>query len=213
MPNVVRSAGRGLAEVYPERKVWGDGPEWGSRLLKRTIQKTELQILPDEPKIGVWGRKAPRVGLGPASDLVWQMVVPVKRREEDIVVGDRVILNWNAQNPNDEKHPIPPRPVYTVDKKQRQMTEEQYTQFLTLSGKAASHLMEAMADSIDVDKPSEVQMGMVTQVLSNARREAKKQLIVEWGGGRKAQSAEVIGRRKIQTVRKWLAKNRGFKKR
>lgn len=230
VPNIVRGAGRARQDVYPYRGVWGKGPEWTTRLMRRTLQKTELGLIDDQPSVDLWGREAPRTPspLGPRTDWLWRMTLPIRAKRENIAVGDQVIINWNGEHPDDEKYPALPSKRYTAKNgEKRYMNEEQYTQFLTLAGQAANQLIAH--STVDPEHPGEADLKVVTQSLSTARREAKKMLVVEWGGGAAAPEPETLAnrilfgyrknwkqglkRRKGESRQSWIERRRWLRKR
>ena len=183
VPNIVRSAGRSTRDVYPERAVWGKGTDWLERLGKRTLQRTELGILAQEPGIDLWGREqvAPKSPV-PQTDWLWRMSMPIRIKQEDITKGDAVLLKWNVQHPDEPKYPGEARPTYTVDGKRKYMTDEQYTQFLRMSGRLANEMVEV--GNFDVEEPDKDDIDRVLGVISKARSVVKKGLVKEWSGGR-----------------------------
>ena len=199
MPNIVRTVGRAGREHYPYRGVWGEGVDWVERLLKRTVQKTEVAgwIVKDEPAIDPWGRKRPTSGPfnKPGSDFVWRLLSPIRVHDEDVVVGDRVILNWNLQQSDDKfispihvpaksyKHP--------KTKKMTYMTPEQYTQFLTLSGHLARYIVDNTR-GLNADNPRQRDVDFVKKTMTRSRSRVKKALIREWQGGSPVALPELV---------------------
>lgn len=183
VPNIIRTGGRSTRENYPERGVWGKGTDWLERLGKRTLQRTELGILPQEPGIDLWGRQevAPKSPV-PQTDWLWRMSMPVRIKDENIAKGDAVLLKWNAQHPDDPKYPGTARPTYSVDGKRKYMTDEQYTRFLILSGSLANDMVQL--GNFDMEEPEVDDVERVLGIISKARSVVKKGLVAEWTGGR-----------------------------
>lgn len=181
IPNLARSTGRATQDVYPERGVWGDGPEWLSRLMRRTLERTELGFVPSYPSIDIWGREAPRpVSPAPHTDFLWRMFVPSRTRREDVTLGDRILVNWNNQNPEDERFPGPPRKYFTVQGKRRWLNEAEYRQFMELSGKKADDLVGKWLEPGDAANPKERDIKQVTRAIEKGRALAKSRLLYEW---------------------------------
>lgn len=180
VPNIVRSTGRSAQGTYPYRGVWGDGPVWLKRFGKRIAQRTELGLIPDQPYIDLWGRESPRTKSPiPQTDWIWRLTMPVRIKGDPIAAGDRLIVNWNATHPDDAYHPYPPRKTYVVGGKTYTMDEQQYTDFLRLSGQWAAQ--DIAGDSaLDVDNPTKADLAFLRRVLSRTRQQAKAQLIPQW---------------------------------
>ncbi len=183
VPNLYRSSVRTQAEHYPNRRVWGKGGEKLRRMLKRTVQRTELGIIPDEPLYDLWGRSVEREsGPSPNSDFFWRMLSPVKIYRPQIFDGDRALLNWNLLNPDDKEAPEMPDPYYTIDGERHYMTDEQYSDFARISGQLSA--ARVTARNINVSEPAERDIKVIKDSLSRSRREIKRKLIREWQGER-----------------------------
>ena len=194
VPNIVRTAGRAMDETIPERGVWGNGEEWYQRLGKRTLQRTEVAPIADVPKYDLWGRpiKSSSVSM-PRTDVAWRLLLPVRAQAEDVFVGDRILMQWNRENPGNEKYPAMPRKDYQVDGKRKYMTEEQYGQFLQLSGSLAA----TMVAGYDPNKVSEAIVEQMSNDISAARKAVKESLLNEWNGKSPAGSAYDRARKEL----------------
>lgn len=189
LPNIARGTGRAFQSEYAYRGVWGKGTDWWTMLMKRTIQRTELGLVRDEPSVDIWGRRAPRgIVSQPKTDWLWRMAVPLYRRDIDMAPGDRVIVNWNNAHPEDEKFPQqPPKRYKDKNGETRYMTPAQYTRFLTLAGQLARRIVDAELTEEEMASPTEVGVEIVTKGLSDARRIVKAKLVEEWNGGETAE--------------------------
>lgn len=181
VPNLVRTTGNNRFEFVPERGVWGAGEDKIARWARRVFQKTGmLGTVTDEPKIDLWGRRARR-GLErrPQSDFWWRVLLPIRRHTEDIALGDRIIMNWNSQNPDDLHYPVQPRPVRVLGGEKQWMTDRQYTQFLELSGKLANRLVD---DNLgwNIEQPTSRDMDKLGAMLERSRASAYKSLRTHW---------------------------------
>jgi len=185
VPNLSKSVMRAGDDEYFERGIWGQGAERYTRLLQRTVQRAELPGVEDTPAVDLWGRHAPRdkspILSGPITDYVYRLVVPVKNRDHRLHDADRALVNWNAQHPEDERHPLPPRKSYKdAAGEERYMTDAQYHQFLTLAGRAASMIAEVELG--DVENPSAADIERIEAALRDGRKLAKAQLVKQWSG-------------------------------
>jgi hypothetical protein len=181
VPNLVRSMGDNRSEFVPERGVWAEGEEKLARWTRRVFQRTGmLGTVTDEPKVDLWGRRAQR-GLErrPQSDFWWRVLLPIRRHTEDIATGDRIIMNWNSQHPDDLHHPVQPRPYRTLGGEKRWMSDRQYTQFLELSGKRADRMVDGNTDW-NVEQPTEKDIQRIGTMLERARSSAFRSLRTHW---------------------------------
>lgn len=187
IPNAVRSAARNMDDVIPERSVWGKGTEWNTRLLRRTLQKTELGVIDDQPAVDLWGREAKRsVSPIPRTDWLYRMLVPAEVKTPDIVSADRVLLNWNNEHPEDEKFPLAPSKSYTVDGKTKYFTDEQYAKYAKLAGEGARKTVDKF--SLHTDDPTTADIDIIEKAISQSRALAKSVVL-----GEKSLSSDEIG--------------------
>jgi hypothetical protein len=179
IPNIVRTGGRAFDETIPERSVW-KGPEYVTRVLKRAIQRTELGIITDEPKVDLWGRPIKRPGSPvPGTDIPYRMISPFRTGEIDVLAPDRVLLNWNNAHPEDERHPMPPAKTYVVRGERRFMTDEEYALFSQVAGQRAYQRALNLINSgfIQIDKPAKRDIEKLLGTLREGRKWARNQLI------------------------------------
>lgn len=181
IPNTIRSGGRSAQDEIKERGVWGDGPEWVSRMLRRTIQKTELPIVDDVPAYDLWGRTKPRTHSPvPGTDWLYRILVPINIKEGAPFVGDQILTNWNNEHPEDEKAPLPPTKRYKVGLKEYSMTDEQYGEYSKLAGELTAKVVEGL--KWDVSKPTATDIDVLTDIISDARKAARTYLAKKWHG-------------------------------
>lgn len=169
IPNIIRSPARAATDTFPERGIWGDGKERTGRVLRRTLQKTELGFGAfDQPSVDLWGREAKR-GTSPVmgTDILWRIVSPVDSRVPDLFVGDKVLLAWNAQHPDDAK--LPQLPSKKLG--DRDMTDEEYTRFLKLAGDTSKRLVERL--KLNADKPTKADIDALEEAIQRGRQIAK----------------------------------------
>lgn len=184
IPNFVRGGVRATTETFPKRDIPAGADYW-KRVGKRTLQRTEilplLGVIEDQPVIDFWGREARRgPDIGPNSDIVYRFISPFRIKTIDVALGDRVILNWNKENPEDGLFKKVPSRRYTFKGKKQLMSDPQYTQFLVLSGKVADQLVNIFEPS--PVSPKTVDIDVVNTAIDWAHREAKAILIPIWNG-------------------------------
>ena len=181
LPNVIRSGSRATQDEIHERGVWGDGPEWTSRMLRRTIQKTELSLIDDVPAYDLWGRAKSRTNSPiPHTDWLYRMLIPVNIKRDDAFVGDRILTNWNNAHPEDEKAPLPPTKKYTIGLKEYSMTDEQYGEYAKLAGELTAKAVERI--KWNPTEPTARDIDALTGIIEAARKTARFALARKWHG-------------------------------
>jgi len=200
IPNIVRSTSREASGEYMNRRVWMTGDEWLKQLAKRTIQKTELHILKDFPIYDVWGRPAQRSVSPVGADWLYRILVPVRNQTGEIFVADRVILNWNNQQKEEESYPMTPPPYYESDGKTVRLDEQQYADFARLAGEAARYGLEQGAVTLDPEKPTMGQIKYIKDVCSESRSRTKDLLEKRWNGESVDVDSKTIGQESAKSV-------------
>lgn len=178
IPNILRTGAREARDIRAQRRVWGKKgtSERFNRMVKRAIQGTELGIVPDEPMYDLWGRPVKRqVTPVPGSDWVWRMLTPSDVFTEDIFRGDRVILAWNNQNPDNEYNPSPHAYHYQVKGQTKYWSDEDYAEFCRLAGERARELVET--NYLNVDRPTEADLDKIKKAITAGRKWARAQLL------------------------------------
>lgn len=180
VPNIVRSAARARRSFIPERRVWGKGPEANARLLRRIVQGTELGFEPDYPRCDLWGRPIQAPGAAVGSDFLWRLMIPVRVYDREVFVGDRILLNWNNQHPDDAWYPqAPSRTMSDGRGKRRAMTDEEYNTYARRAGELARRVIESQ-DWKTPDKPKPWMKKAMERVISRARRVARAEIRARW---------------------------------
>lgn len=194
VPNLVRGAGREASDYYENRRVWGTRGEWFERLGKRTLQKTELPLFQEYPIYDVWGRPATRseTGLGAATDWLYRITVPSRIQKDETFVADRLILNYNNQNPEDERFPLAPRPYYRSGDETIYMSDGQYAELAKLSGEAARASLDGVP--LNVDRPTVAAVDLINDAVSNSRSAVRDELEKRWAGEDVSIDPEAIGK-------------------
>ncbi|MHC4621126.1 MAG: hypothetical protein ACYTEQ_25550, partial [Planctomycetota bacterium] len=184
VPNLIRNVGDNRYEYVPERGVWAEDEEKMARWLRRMAQRTGLvhglDVAVDQPKIDLWGRKARR-GLErkAQSDFWWRVLLPIRRHTEDVAVGDRILINWNSQHPDDLRYPVQPRPYKVLGGEKHWMSDRQYNQFLELSGKLANRMVEGNTDW-NIEQPADMDIKRLGTMLERSRASAFSALRTHW---------------------------------
>jgi hypothetical protein len=190
VPNLVRATVRGGRDYIPERRLWGKGEERTQRAFKRIGQKTELGLYRNIPKYDIWGRPIKSSALldAHASDVgykvarainaAYRATVPIEVHREDIFVGDRLLLNWNKEHPDDDQYLGEVKPEYTRKGKKYYMTDEQFAQFSRDAGRmAASRVLGAYnRGKLNIDNPTRRDVKILKDIVSSSRKAVRNRI-------------------------------------
>ena len=167
VPNILKQVARSTDDEFHDSK-------------SQSLAYKAFPVSPLAPpaKVDLWGREAKKAGVTghPASDFLYRLTVPVavQNAKEDFSTDlDRMILNWNNQNPNEVFAPTLPRPDYTVDGEQKKMNPNQYNRFLRESGQLAVEILKARLEEADFSKPTPQDISIMDKAISDARRRVK----------------------------------------
>lgn len=196
VPNAARSISRESDDYYMNRRVWGREGEWKKRLGKRTLQKTELvgSVIRDYPIYDVWGRPAQRSEAPVGSDFLWRIIMPIRTQKADMFVADRAIINYNNQQPDDERFPRSPAPYYRKGDETVYMSDGQYADFALLAGQAAVAGLSGETVQINADNPTKAHVEWINDVTTKARSKVRELLVKRWAGEKVEIDPEAIGR-------------------
>jgi hypothetical protein len=185
-PNLLRKAARSSDDFFRDTEARGEGRQFAGELLRRTVQQAlpapEVQDLVGDvppPRVDVWGRESRRYGrarAAPYTTWLYRMTVPVWRQEADRATElDRLLLNWNNQNPNDGFYPTPPEATFSRRGQTIRMTADEYYSFLTRSGRLAYQRLLGM--DLNVQEPTEADIEKIEYVLRRTRDQVKSRMI------------------------------------
>lgn len=187
IPNIHRSTSRATRDSMSERGVWGKGIDWWKMLALRTAQQAELPFVEDIPKVDVWGRTV-EADSGPfpdkpATEFLWRALSPSRMYEKDVFVADRIVANWNLQNPDDTRYVRTPKKSFVDGRgKSYYFTPKQYEEFLRESGsRAATRIERAIGTNQTViDKPTPRVMDFIADVVREERTKVRKRHARRW---------------------------------
>jgi hypothetical protein len=100
------------------------------------------------------------------------MGVPMDAKLEDIFIGDRLVMNWNNQNPDAAKYPEKVDKSHRVNGKQVFYTDEEYARVAEVAGSVTRKLIEA--ESWNVDKPTEKDIERLTGLIAAGKSIARE---------------------------------------
>jgi hypothetical protein len=185
VPNWVRGSARSSDAYLRNYSVRGDGGQWISELGKVTAQQAiPVPAFAPPPRVDWLGQELRRPQSPvPNTDWLYRMVVPSWAvRLERTTEFDRLILNWNNQNPGDEWYPTLPAPSMTIRGERVQLTKEEEYDFLKRSGELTREGLARWAESMGemrweqvVTNPNERHIERVQEIMRRARERARNE--------------------------------------
>ena len=110
---------------------------------------------------------------------MYRMFIPLRPqtvRADFATELDRLILNYNTQNPSNVMRPRTPFPHWVKGGVKLYMTDEQYNAYLREAGSTAARILERRRGSLNFDNPSERDRKIIEAALPSARKRAKAEL-------------------------------------
>lgn len=181
VPNIVKGTGRAADPFMRDYSVRAQNDEWAAAVLKATGQKAlPVSIIAPAARVDLWGRPIERGTKGsPATDFVYQMISPLRRQTVDHNPLDRLLLNWNAQNPAYNQGrgfwPVVPEPTVTVVGETLPMTDDEYNVFLQRAGQSAYGILSAL--QLNADRPTLADIEVIDAVLRRSRSAVRDLMI------------------------------------
>ena len=201
VPNLFRSAGRASDDEVMNRRVWGKGSEWWYRLGKRIGQKSELPgmdyLLPDYPIYDAWGRPAKQSEAW-GSDWIYRMVVPIRTKDKEVFVADRLLINMSNRSDEEITFPMSPLPKYTYKGKEAYMTDGQFADFSRLAGEAARKGLEVVP--LDADNPTFGDVEWIGDVMSESRKRIRETMVKRWEEGGDMPDTDAVAKESVETI-------------
>lgn len=189
MPNIIKSAARSADDEFRDYRPRGEGLEYLEDLARKTGQRAlPLEAFAPAAHVDVWGRTRERYKstTGPMSDFLYRFTVPVWRQDvEKMHQLDRLLMNWNAQNPNDVYLPSLPSPTLQYRGETYRLSEEEYHAFLRIAGSNAAERLTRM--QLDPVNPTEQDIETIRSVLRVERSRARQAVLQAIEQGRQVQ--------------------------
>jgi hypothetical protein len=191
VPNILKQVGRAGQGTLKERRIW-DSPSENTKWVNRMFQSIELGAGSQEyPKIDNWGRDIERVpggadrnpGYGASDDFWYETFVPFTRFKTEIAKGDRVLINYNKNVPDEEERFFnePRRRFKDLSGKDVGMTEDQVARYFRQAGKTADLLIQKMNLRIKGPDVDIMDADGVKEAVRRARTASLEQLkAFEW---------------------------------
>ena len=194
---LIKSLGRASRTHFSERRIWGSKADKSERALIRAVQSMEVLgpaaadaliwllngVLPgddwptdlfiDVPKRDIWGRKILRTthGIHPLTDFFHKLASPIKETNINIFPAQRLLQNWNLQNPEEKIMPLEPSTFVIISGKKHFLSDLQYERKAALQGKQAA-LMYLKIKSWNEDKPTAADKKMFNAIRRAASKRA-----------------------------------------
>lgn len=193
MPNIIRQPMRSMDETVKDTRAYrGRGDDvnadegyWemylnmtGQKMLPNAAVQEALGIKTSPAKVNVMGQEEVRGGPGfsPTTDLIWRLTMPSIVREPKGILADRVIGNWNRNNPDDPWY-ITSQPR-TVSVKTGWQESVQYTldreEYADLHRMTGDHIQKLLADfdPVDTSNPTKDEMKIMKWAVNAGKRSA-----------------------------------------
>ena len=103
------------------------------------------------------------------------MTTPLKA-DEHLQAADRMLLNWNRQNPSLSYAPQAPVDTYQKNGKEHKMTAEQYHRFSVASGRLASVMLKGAISPARIAKPKKEDVDAIRKAFEDARTTTRKRM-------------------------------------
>lgn len=177
-PNLLSQSARAGRETIGDKR----DESLAREVVKRSDVKRSIDMMLPESMEGItqgipdsetiydhWGRPAKASG----------QIIGVKRKSDDLHVGDRAYLNWNRLNPNapEARYPTRPSREYTVAGINRRMDDKPYAQYTKLSGELASDVINKMIEVDTAKQATDLVIKLTDLSMSRARKAVKDHLI------------------------------------
>jgi hypothetical protein len=171
MPNVVRQTLNVFDDNVRDTKSRSKGAEWWEDQFK--IITDRMGITKASPKIDYFGREISKDALEDSGALRLARLLPVQAVSADSNMNDaeRLIWNWNHNNPNNEYYPDVPSYYFRRNNKKYYFSGEDYQQFAKESGQLAlRQINNALRHGLlNIDNPTEKDIKLIKSIFTKAR--------------------------------------------
>jgi RNA polymerase sigma factor (sigma-70 family) len=118
-----------------------------------------------QPKVDIYGNDVKKGG-NPIMRLF--LTTPLKA-DEHLQNADRLLLNWNRENPSQSYAPQDPPDTYKKNGKEQKMTGDQYHRFTVASGRIASQILKSTISPARVQNPKKEDVDAIRKAFEDAR--------------------------------------------
>lgn len=185
MPNIIRHGVRHQDEYVRE---WSRGDPEAKSLAEvgeTVIQKTAQKAWPaasnqPKPRVDWLGLPVKKDALGGAKQTyLYRMFSPSQTIENPPSDYDRLLMNWNNQNPNDQWHPGIPSDRMTINGKDVKLEGDTYFEYANRRGFHTRRLLDEQYRKFDFEYPREDDIKRFRSAQRKAGRIAKENMIDE----------------------------------
>jgi len=124
------------------------------------------------PKTTIYGKDMQKGG-NPVLRLF--LTTPLKA-DAQLESADRLLLNWNRENPSQAYAPQAPADTYQRAGKEHKMTAEQYHRFSVASGRFASAILKGKLTAAKIAKPKIDDVDTIRKAFEDARTMTRKRM-------------------------------------
>lgn len=125
-----------------------------------------------EPRVDLYGQDIRKTG-GPLLRILARTPLATDERLHEI---DRLLLNWNRENPSETYAPQSPGDTYKKDGQELKMTGEQYRKYSLLAGRLLAINSRGRFSPRQIDRPTKDDRDAVRKLVDDARRQARERL-------------------------------------
>lgn len=95
--------------------------------------------------------------MGPTTDFLWRVVIPVRRKDTQRYAADRLLANWRQKLGSDSWLPTSPSVRFRRDGKTIQMTAQEYHDYQVEAGTLTKEVVNDMIErgQLDPEEPTE----------------------------------------------------------
>jgi hypothetical protein len=184
MPNIIRHAARSGDPYVRETtkgEPSGDLEDIGKGLIEKTAQKMwPASTNQPPPRVDWLGFPVQKDKLGGAKQTyLYRILSPAISVDNPPSDYDKVIMNWNNQNPNDTWHPSVPSDKMTIDGEELHLDREEYYEFAQRRGFHTQRILDEQYRKFDFEYPSEDDIQRIKSAQRKASTIAKENMLDE----------------------------------
>ncbi|WP_428412001.1 hypothetical protein [Pararhizobium sp.] len=182
MPNLVRSALRSRDEMVRDLRIRNkEDVEFFQALGQRVVQGwVPDPSLAPPPRHDWLGRPIQKDDMfdTPGADWLYRMTVPIRTQNTaEITNFDRLILNYNNSNPNEEFYPPAMSDKFKAGDQEFKLDDAQYQELIRLSGEKT---LEKLSDmTLNYEDPTKADVDRIKKAVDKSRDEAKREMFPE----------------------------------
>lgn len=173
VPNILRQPVRLADPMVREYKIEAPWKDLPGRFMEKTVEGA-LPFPGLRPvDISIWGEEVEKQG-----NAVSRILIPQRAGEVPRVNRvDRMLLNWNQQNPSETYAPQPPSRTFVENGERLTMNDEEFIRYQKARGKMAFQRLSATA--LNIANPTERDLDKVRDALSYGHTKAKQLILRE----------------------------------